>query len=120
MSTNLDEVRRRLELRLHGADKVLKGFKAEIANDIRPEVRRHFEESSQRLEEQLKQSTSALEAALSKRFAELENSLMAKMATERRTIERNLKRKAVLLIILSTVALVFAFISLLLTLGTNR
>lgn len=40
MSADLDKVRQRLALRLDGADKVLKGFKAEIANDIRPEVRR--------------------------------------------------------------------------------
>jgi len=50
MSTNLDDVRKRLDLQLGNANKVLEGFKAEIADDIRSQVLQLFVETSEKMQ----------------------------------------------------------------------
>jgi DNA anti-recombination protein RmuC len=114
MSASLDEVRRRLELRLDGADKVLKGFKKEIADDIRPEVRAFMNEVSQRFDQQLSASTRKLDEHLKTATAEAVAQLIKKSVDERKKLEKEVKSRLTLLIVLSGAALLLSLISLLL------
>lgn len=68
MSTNLDEVRQRLELQLTGANKVLNGFKAEIADDIRPQVVQLFEQTSQEMQAHLESAITEARERLEQQF----------------------------------------------------
>ena len=68
MSTNLDEVRQRLELQITGANKVLNGFKAEIADDIRPQVVQLFEQTSQEMQAHLESAITEARERLEQQF----------------------------------------------------
>lgn len=114
MSASLDEVRRRLELRLDGADKVLKGFKKEIADDIRPEVRTFMNEASQRLDQQVGASTRKLDEHLKAATAEAVAQLTKKAADERKMLEKEIKTRLNLMMVLSVAAFLLSLITLLL------
>ena len=68
MSTNLVEVRQRLELQITGANKVLNGFKAEIADDIRPQVVQLFEQTSQEMQAHLESAITEARERLEQQF----------------------------------------------------
>jgi DNA anti-recombination protein RmuC len=114
MSASLDEVRRRLELRLDGADKVLKGFKKEIANDIRPEVQTFMNEASQRLGQQLDSSKRKLDEHLKTATDDALKELTRKLVAERERLEKEFRTKITLLVVLSLLAVGLSLASLLL------
>jgi hypothetical protein len=91
MSTNLDDVRKRLDLQLGSANKVLEGFKAEIADDIRSQVLQLFVETSEEMQKHVK----------------------AVIASEQRRLERQVSDKLRLATILSVAALLLSVLSFL-------
>lgn len=91
MSTNLDDVRKRLDLQIGSANKVLEGFKAEIADDIRSQVLQLFVETSE----------------------EMQKHVEAVIASEQTRLERQVSDKLQLATILSIAALLLSVLSFL-------